>query len=270
MAGPELAVNQSGNPFVEVFVDDKPAGTSTMRLERVSDNRTWTVRGGVGVAAGVAVLDFEVPFCVPATYRAECFDEGGMSLGFTEPSTTTVWEDRTIVHQPLSPQLWVNPVRLLDTAETTDRPGRGELVRVDGATVDRVIGTGRGGVAGQKWSLLTRRLSDADALQALLGTYEQQQLQVLCIRTPPPMRVPRTFFVSVPTLSERPINVHARGEYVKFDFEGSEVEPPFPGLSEPLLTYDDIDAAYGSYDLADAAYPSYTERDRDYSLAGSA
>lgn len=269
MAGPELKVNQARNPYVEVFARDVLAGTSTVRYERESDGRKWQVRRGLQVAASVAVLDFEVPFCVPSTYRAECFDAAGTSLGFTEASTTTVWEDRTIVHQPLNPQLWVNPIRLRDTAGVEERPASGELVRVEGATVDRHIGSGRAGVTGQDWALLTTRLEDAEALQALLGTYTERQLQVLCIRTPPPMLVPRTFFVHVPVLSQRPINVHARGQLVKFTFSGTEVEPPYPGISTPLLTYGDIDAAYGSYALADAAYTSYSDRDRDYKLAGS-
>jgi hypothetical protein len=270
MAGPVLTVNQAGNPFVEVSVADVPAGTSTLRYERLSEDRVWKVRGGVRVPVDVAPRDFEVPFCVPSTYRAECFNAAGASLGFTETASVTVWEDRTIVHQPMNPQMWVNPVRLVSTAETLERPSDGQLVRVSGATVDRVIGSGRSGVRDSPWSLLTRRLSDADALQALLGSYEVRQVPVLCIRTPPPMRVPRTFFVHVPSLVERAINLHARGEMIQFDFSGTEVEPPYPGLTTPPLTYDDIDAAFGSYDLADAAYPSYTARDRDLSLAGSA
>jgi hypothetical protein len=265
-----LRVNQADNPYVEVFVEDYPAGTATLRIERLSDNRTWDVRGGVSVNAGVAVLDFEVPFCVPSTYRAECFTSDGMSIGYTDSSTTTVWEDRTILHQPMNPRMWVNPTRLVGTAPKLERPSDGSVVRVEGATTDRVIGSGRSGVVASQWSLLTNRIEDADALQALLGTYETRQVPVLCIRTPPPMRVPRTFFVHVPALAEISLDAHLGGTSMQFDFTGREVEPPYPGLTTPLLTYGDIDAAYGSYDLADAAYPTYTDRDRDYSLAGSA
>jgi hypothetical protein len=270
MVGPTLTVNLSGNPYVEVSLADVLPGTSTVRFERVSDGRKWAVRGGIGISSDVAVLDFEAPFCVPSTYRAECFDASGNSLGFTDSSTVTVWEDRTIVHQPLNPQMWVNPVRLVGTVGSIRRPSEGTLVKVQGAAVSRVIGSGRAGVTASDWSFLTTRFTDADNLQQLLGTYEVQQLPVLCIRTPPPMRVPRTFFAHVPDLAETQLDTHMGGQLLQFDFKATEVEPPFPGLTTPLLTYDDIDAAYGSYDLADQAYASYTDRDRDYSLAGSA
>jgi hypothetical protein len=272
MSGPTLTVNQADNPYVEVFVEDYPAGTSTLRVERISERRTWTVRGGVSVAAGVAVLDFEVPFCVPVTYRAECFDAAGVSLGFTDPSSVTVWEDRVIAHQPLVPQLWSNVVLAEGTFETVERPSVGEMVWVDGADVGRVIGSGRRGVTETPMRLEAARLSDAADFQEMLGTYAVRQLPVLCIRTPPnvPVEVPRTFFTHIPRVSSRDFNVRWGGTVTHLEFNATEVEPPYPGLVEPLLTYDDIDAAYGSYELADAAYPSYTDRDRDYKLASSA
>jgi hypothetical protein len=271
MSGPTLTVNQAGNPFVEVFVEDFPAGTSTLRIERLSEDRTWTVRGGVSVAAGVAVVDFEVPFCVPVSYRAECFDGSGLSLGFTDSSSVTVWEDRAVAHQPLVPQMWSNVVLAEGTFETVERPSSGEVVWVQGATVGRVIGSGRRGVVETPIRLEAARLSDASDFQAMLGTYEVRQLPVLCVRTPPnvPLDVPRTFFTHIPKVTSRDFNVRWGGTVTHLEFMATEVEPPFPGLTTPLLSYDDIDAAYGSYDLADAAYPSYTDRDRDYSLAGS-
>lgn len=270
MVAPLLTVNQSGNPFVEVFVQTVPAGTATMRVERASEDRRWTVRGGVDIPPGVAVLDFEVPFQVPAVYRAECFNGSGSSLGYTEASTITVDESRTFIHQPLVPQMYATVTTLAGTAETITRPNESELVLVEGATLPKVISAGRRGVTEMPYSFLVDSIAEADRVQEMLGTYEVRQLPILVVRTPPPARVPRTFFMHVPALPERWIAPGRESEYFSFDFSATEVEPPFPGLTTPLLTYDDLDAAYSTYTLLDAAFASYSDRDRAYQLAGTA
>ena len=59
MAAPELTANTDGNPWVEVFFDPAalPAGAARITVWRLSEGRTWMVRGGVNVATGVAVID---------------------------------------------------------------------------------------------------------------------------------------------------------------------------------------------------------------------
>jgi hypothetical protein len=267
MAGAELTVDVTENPRVEVFFEDPDAVTLTWY--RLSEGREWLVRGGVGVASGVAVLDFEVPFGTAATYRAERFDGLGNSLGFTESSTITIDYVGSVIHQPLAPaQLWA-PVRILaGSAESLVRPTDGELVQVDGASVGRWVGTVRQGLRGVPVNVLTETLDAADRVQAMLGTYLTQQVGVLCIRTSDGIRWPRTFFARG-DLAEVEKNVRLRGELIAFSGSMDESEPPFPGLVVPLLTYDDIDA-YGNYTAQDAGWITYTARDRAYELAGLA
>ena len=272
MAGPTLTQNLDGNPWVEVFfnpADLDPACTS-LRIYRFSEGRTWLVRGGVDIAPGVAAIDFEVPFGVPSSYRAEMFNSSGVSLGFTDISETTVNVEGTWVHQPLQPTLAIQMTNLSGSAETLTRPTPGEVVYVEGAPVGRHIGSRRHGLQSVPVVLLAETLTAANAFQAMLGTYEVQQIPVLCIRTSEDIRWPRTFFASTGELFERELTVHAGGELVQFEGDFDEVAPPFPGLVKPLLTYDDIDAAFATYDAADAAFATYTERDRAYEYAGLA
>lgn len=271
MAGPLLTVDTSGNPRVEVFADpdDLHPDTARVRMLRYSENRTWLVRGGVDVAPGVAALDWEVPFQVPATYRLEMTAADGVSLGFTDPSTVTVNYTGTVVHQPLSPDLWA-PVRILkSSASSLGRPFDGEFVETEGGVVGHWVGSNRRGLRDVPVSLLAETLGAADMIQAILGTYETQQVGVICIRTSDRIRWPRTFFAHG-DLEEIERNLKFRGQLIQFDAAMSEAEPPYPGLVVPLLTYDDLDVAYATYDLRDAAYSTYTDQDRDYSLAGLA
>jgi len=269
MAGPTLTPDLTANPWVEVFFEDLHVDTDRLTVYRLSDDRQWRVRGGVDISPGVASLDFEVPFKTAASYRAEQFDSLGNSLGFTESSDITVDYTGTVVHQPLSPgDLWAKVRILSGSASVLRRPTEGDLVYAEGASVGRWIGTARQGLRAVPVSLLTETLADANQLQAMLGTYTTRQIGVLCIRTSDRIRWPRTFFARG-DLDEIERNVKHAGSLIQFDASMDEVEPPFPGLVVPLLTYDDLDA-FGDYDEQDAGWLTYTDRDRAYELAGLA
>lgn len=272
MAGPELTPDVSGNPRVEVFFDpgDLDPDAARLRMFRLSDNRVWKVRGGVDIAVGVAALDYECPFQTQATYRAEMFAVDGASLGFTETESVVLDYTGTILHQPLVPQMFT-PVELqADTGTSLIRDSDGEWVRVEGAKGGRRwIGTSREGLGGYPLHFFTT-IGQADAVQAMMGDYEVPQFPVLCLRTSERRRFPGTFFFNGAPLAEIDHTFQSGGDGVRFLAAVNEAEPPFPGITTPTLTYDDLDAAYATYDERDAAYASYTEQDRDYSLAGLA
>lgn len=267
-----LTPHMAGNPWVEVYFPQLDPSTEWVTIYRFSDNRTWQTRGGVRLAPGVPVQDFEVPYNVQSTYRAQMFAADGSDLGFTEPVSITIEvpEGFTTVHQVLDPSLWTEVEMLEGTAASLVRKSPSSVVYPEGAAVPKRIGSRRQALSDLQMSWLVRTPEAADVMQQMLGDYEQQQVGVLCVRTTPPMRVPRTLFISADDLAETEINVHAGGSLVRYDFSGDEVEPPYPGLVMPVLTYDDIDASFATYDDADAAFPTYTDRDRAYDLAGAA
>lgn len=272
MAGPLLTPDTSGNPRVEVFFDpdDLHADCAGIRIYRYSEDRRWLVRGGVDIAPGVAALDFECPFNIDAQYRAEQFDDTGASLGFSDSETTQLEYTGTVVHQPLDPSLWVRMRLLKPTADSLTRGLLGgDPMYPEGDVVATIVGGRRVGLEDTTLALLADSVSDADVFQAALGTYEVAQVNVLCVRTSESVRIPRTFFAAG-RWSEVRRDVTPDGGFVEFRSTAREAKPPFAGLVVPLLTYDDLDAAYATYDLRDAAYATYTAQDRDYSLAGLA
>lgn len=269
MAGPTLTPDVAANPFVEVFFEDLHTDAARLDVYRLSDDREWLVRGGVDVAAGVAALDFEVPFKTQASYRAVQRDVLGNSLGFTDTSTITVDYTGTVVHQPLVPaQLWAPVTLMVGSGQKLLRPAEGDLVGVEGAAMDRWIGTPRRGLRGVPVRFMAETIEAADLVQAMLGTYVTKQIQVLCIRTSEVVRWPRTFFARG-DLTEVEKNVRLGGHLLDFEASMDESEPPYPGLVVPLLTYDDLDA-FGDYAAQDAGWITYTARDRAYELAGLA
>lgn len=275
MPGPMLTADTTGNPRVEVFPDsgDLPVGTSRLRIYRFDGERQWLVRGGVDIAPGVAAIDWECPFRTEALYRAEAFAADGASLGFTESSSITLDVGDVWVHNPLAPMDAVSLgefALLAETAARNIRPTVGDVVYGEGDVAGRWVGTRRRGVSGMPFGFAVESVADADALQEMLGSYIVQQLGVLCIRTPPPVRIPRTFFAAVSEPDEQDINVKWGGSRTDFVFVATEVRPPFEGIATPLLTYDDLDAAFSTYTEQDAAFATYTDRDRAYEYAGFA
>lgn len=272
MAAPTLTAYTTDNPWVEVFLagGSVAVGTTRIRYYRQSEGRTWLVRGGVDVAPGVAAQDFEAPFGVVSSYRAEQFDASGVSLGFTDTATITLNVTGTWVHNPLEPVTGLE-VELDDVSATSIvRPTPGDFVYPDGATVGRRIGSRRRGVSGMQLSLSVFGTAAANTFQAMLGDYESDKLATLCLRTSETVRWPLTFFFSSDEFDEQDVDVRRGGDWLQFVAKVTEVAPPFPGLVKPLLTYDDLDAFYGTYSAQDAAYATTTARDRDYTLAGYA
>ncbi len=267
---PYLDANPS--PRAEVFIQDPPPGT--VSVARTADRRTMTVSGMVSLptGSGVTRIDAEVPFGVPVTYTAQFVAPDGTPLGYvstTAPVTLNVTD--TWISQPLDPHLAVKVDLTDESVPEIKRGFDGDKVYTDGATVARWIGGRRRGIEDLKLVVESASAAAANTLQDIFGTYDVDQVPVVCIRTPPNfVRIPRTLFLAVPTPTENDINVRYGGTLTTMTLVGDEALRPAAGLVAALLRYADTDAFYGSYAAIDSAYGSYLARDRDYSKAGFA
>lgn len=275
VAPPLLTAMPDGGPVpsVEITLIDVEVGTRVVTLYRIADGRQFLVRGGIRKFAvgGAAVVDWEAPFGVPISYRAEFFadDDATVSLGFSEAATVVLDVQRAWIHQPLNPGLSVSPTMLWGTALERTRETSGDLVWTQGADVATWVGGTRRGAQDIAFTLLFDP-AGADAFHRLLGGYSEQQPAVLCIRAPEAMRIPRTFYGAVPSVKETSLNRPGEGEAVQIDFTATEVRPPAPGLVAALLRRMDIDTVYPTRAARAAAYLTRLDRDSDYSLAGAA
>ena len=272
MSAPNLTPDVTGNPWVEVFFDpgDLDPDCVRLRIYRQAENRTWLVRGGVDIAPGVAALDFECPFQSSATYRAMQYDAGDAELGYTDPESITLDVEGTWIHNPLDPARGIL-VEMDDASlQQLQRPTLGELVYAEDAVVGRRLGSRRRGIVAADLVLNIDGMANIAGFEAMLGDYEEDQIGILCVHTSEPVLLPRTFFASSDGWTVQDKTIRRGGEWVRVAATVDEAEPPYPGLVVPLLTYDDLDAAYADYDDRDAAYATYTAQDRDYSLAGLA
>lgn len=262
-------------PRVEVVVDpaDLIASTDTVTFRRRAEGRTFFVRGGVSrpAATTVVAMDYEAPFHTESVYEAMCFDAAGVYMGTSQLDSVTLEYDGTVIQQPMNPKLSVEVKRLIATAANIARPTPGELVYTENQGLGKLIGLGpRRGVVDLELDLLVSSHEAADALQATLGTYEVPQLQVWLVRTPPPMRIPRVLFCSVPQLNELEVNNHLGLSDVRFGATVAEVLPPAPGLSPAVLRYPDVGAVFADYSDVGAVYTLYSDIARDQSLVGAA
>jgi hypothetical protein len=273
--GPTVTPMPAGKPVpnVQVLIEDVDPATVVVNLYRLADGRTALVRGGIRKYAvgGASVVDWEAPFGVPVTYRAEMFsdDEATQSLGFTDSTETLLDVRQAWFHQPLTPTLAFSPTMLWGTGLERTRTTPGDLVYPQGAEIGTWIGGQRQGLTDVPFSLLTDR-EGADAMQTVFGRYGTNTSPVLCIRTPRDMRVPRTFYAVVPQVKESSLNRPGAGEAVQFEFTATEARPPAPGLVAATLRRIDIDVTYPTRGQRAAAYLTRLARDSDYTLAGVA
>lgn len=264
-------------PRVEVLFSTLDPAATSLTVFRVAAGRTYTVRGGLRVATAGAFtrIDFEVPFGVEVTVYAEMFDAAGLSLGVTDSAVTTLWVDDTWVHNPLNPDGAVRVMFRGNAARSINRPTNADVVFPQGRRVGVIVGGGaRSGIRDVVLDVVTDTVEDADKFAALLGGYESRTTPVLCFRigASDRVRLPRPFFVGVAGNAAEEDMTYTRGfgETIAHPLQGSEVDPPAPGLFVPLLTNADINAFYASNADVNSDSSSNLEINRKYEIAGTA
>jgi hypothetical protein len=260
-------------PRMLVFVDDLPPAVNVLTLSRTAENRTENVRGAVlvSVAGGFSRPDFSAPFGIPAAWRAHLF-VGTTDVGFTDTVTAQLDSDGCYVHNPIDP---TGSIRI-DIADTSGRaltrPTDGEVFYPEGRSLGVLVSGRRRGLKGVDMYFSTTSADVAAKFEAMLGGYndDDQTVPVLCIRTPPWIDIPRTFYAAVLELTKKPVNVHMGGNLREWESSVDEMSPFAPGIVVALLTRDDISAFFSTRNAVQAAYASRTAIDRDYAKAGTA
>lgn len=288
-------------PRVEVFFEDFDPGTTHVTVYRLAGGREFQVRGAVraATAGSFARIDFEVPFNVPVSYRAEQFDAAGLSLGFTAtttlgdaveglpPALDLVPEDdlapvmtvvgaglvsrETWMHNPLNPQGAVRVELGGGSAHEIVRPSPGVVSRPLGRRVGVVLSEPRQGVTGIMLDVRTTTPEDADAVQAMFG--DGGMPPVVCIRLGSNyniMRVPQPLFLSALSVSEIDVGYQFGDGEISHPIEGDEVDPPIPGLFVPLLRRKDLNAAFATRAAMNGAALTRGDINRLYEYAGLA
>lgn len=262
-------------PRAEVLFSSFATGTTLVDVYRLAAGRTYKVRGAMQtpVAGALSRIDFEIPFGVPATYRAEQFETSGLSLGFTDSASLTLDVADTWVHNPLDPQGAVKVQFQGSATRDLVRPTDGEILFPLGRVVAVVVAGQRRGLVDAVLDVVVDTAEDADKLQAMLGGYDRRTVPVLCFRigANDRVRLPRPLFAGVLTMHEVDLNYTiGTGETITFPMTGTEVDPPTPALVVPLLTRADLNAAFASRAALNAFYLTRLDANRDYAKAGTA
>lgn len=270
---PSLTMLLDGNPGVQVDFPSLDPACAAITVQRNQGGRTFNVRGLTNkVTAGTATgIDYEVGLGTPATYRAVMFDAAGNSLGYTDASGVQLDVAGTYIHQPLNPRLWVKARVQVATSQSVQFVAPGTFTTPEGAAVGVWIGGKRTGIQNLQFQFRVASGDDGDTFLSMFGDYESDYPAVICVRTPPPVRLPRTLFLGPSNygLYPGPIeNAQANFTFVQYSMVSNEVQPPTPGLVVPLLSYADMNAAFATIGDFNAAYASYYAANSDYSKSG--
>jgi len=279
-------------PRVEVFFESLDPAAVTVTVYRSAAGREYRVRGAVDAptAGTFTRIDFECPFNIPVTYRAEMFDADGLSLGFTDPTTlfdlvdgefpgddvfpaTGLYSRDTWLHNPLDPSGAVKVSLAASTGRSLSRPVPGEISFPLGRRVGVALAEPRQGLRGFRFDVRVFDTDAADKVQALIGGYGTTTVPVVCIRLggdETRLRVPKPLFLGVLDIAEVDINVAWGGGDTRQEMVGDEAAPPIPGLFIPLLTAADINASFATAADLNAAHARAVDVNRRYDLAGAA
>lgn len=261
-------------PFVEVFIDEIDPSATSLTVYRLAAGREFEVRGAVraSTAGSFTRVDFEIPFNTLVTYRAELFDAGGQSIGFTASASITLHVADAWMHNPLNPAGSVK-VKLLDTAvRSLSRPAPGEVSYPLGRRVGVMLSEPRRGLTGAVFDVICETYEDADKVQALIGTQQRSTVPVVCVRvgSDNPMRVAMPLFLGVLDIPEEDYNVRFGHEATVQRIQGDEVDPPIAGLYISTLTRADINISFESRSAVNSAALTRGDINRMYSLSGAA
>lgn len=261
-------------PRVEVLFSSFAATTAFVDVYRLAEGREFKVRSAVkaSTAGALSRIDHEVPFGVPASYRAEMFTAAGVSLGFTDTTSVTVDCPDMWVHNPLDPSGGVRVAFRDSAARSLSRPVEGDVFYPQGRRVGVVVSGQRRGLQGVALDVIADTVADADKFAALVGGYNSTTVPVLCFRlgASDRVRLPRPLFAAVFDPREEDVTYALGGELIGFSMEGDEVSPPTPALVIPLYRNMDLNAAYATNALLNAAHLNNLAVNRHYSLGGTA
>lgn len=261
-------------PRVEVYFGSLYAGTATLTVTRTSEERVYKVRGMVGApAAGTfSRIDYEVPFNTPVSYQAECFNDAGVSLGFTGATTITVVSRSSWIHNVFKPDGATRVEFRQDSFRELNRPVSGTVVYPEGAVAGVLTGGQRRGLTDLQVSIQFWDEINANRVQGMFGGYGVAVHPVVCVRVGSDTRVrlPKPLYLAVTgNVTERADAGFSAGlDMIPLAFRGDEITPPAPGVAMPTVTYADVAAAYPTYEQTAQNLRTYEAWSRAYTLRG--
>lgn len=269
---PVINVMSGRVPGVEVFFASFPSGTVSVTVWRLSGGLSMKVRGAADAATAgqLTRIDFEVPFGVEVTYRAECFNAVGQRIGYTGQASTLLDIPGMWVHNPLDPQGAVQCEFLDRATRSISAPNGGSLARIPGQRVGVFLAGTQQGITDVDLSIAVDSIEDRDRVLTMLGRTDKHLPPILCFRIGAEHRIalPRPFYAVTPDVALEDLDVIYGGDTSHFIARGDEAAPPAPGLFVPLLTLGDLKAAYATLGDLKADNLTLGDVNRRYDLAG--
>lgn len=256
-----LAEERTDGPWVGLTISGLGVGTDVLTVWRTAGGERLPVQGARDLEAvdSAYVIDYEVPFGVPATYVLEVLE--GPDTGLTASATLTVESACGYLHDPLEPSVVVpvwatrapsgEPVLAGTAFRDLVRGADVEVHRILGSRYPVAIGGQRQAAAGVDLSVLADAEVQNTRLRDMVG-----RASVLVVRPLPGWlggALPPVGYVSVPEVIEQPLTAHRvdlpeTGRHLtRWEMVGQYVRPSAASILVALFTYQDVEALFETY-----------------------
>jgi hypothetical protein len=238
---------------VEVTAATTPGTTYVVVQRQDPGGLRWsTVRGGsrlVPVAGAAQVDDYEFPPGELTTYRAVSYSAVDVALltqtGTITPSISAPWF-KSVARPYLNRQITVQDY------SSVQRKSRAGVFEIDGRTMPVVVG---GVASSRRWTytLLTRTLDDAHALDLLLASGDIVHVQV-----PPAFDIPAGY-VSIGDVDRARLSRTLDDDRRLFTIPVIEAATPGPDVVGSTTAWSGLLAAYGTWTAVLAAFATWQD-----------
>lgn len=254
-------------PRVNITIADIDPSVNEVTLWRTSDGkrravrgtREWKVTGGSD-----AVTDYEVPLNTATQYELEVI-EGISAKAVTTPASITVTDTKGWIQDPLDPGSAVplyadlgpdgEPSLSVEALAQFDYEADVSLVKVMGSSEPIAFIGQRMAASSVPFHMFTDQAQQSTNLRNLL-----RQAGPVLIRPLPVWSngLPVLCYLSVKTVSEKPVNEAYGGQIIEWHLSGDLVAAPAVNIVVLVTTYGTVQALWTTYQQAQTALAAKT------------
>lgn len=256
MSVAEAFTDMAPSPRVEITIDAADvADADAITVWQVTELGQHPVRDAelLNPVGGQFVVDYEVPFRRPVSYKVQKF-AAGLEVGWALDLTVNVAYDGTVISDPQIPDDAIAVIAEHGFAATFTRSRVVQRHVAGGRTVALMGPIGL--YEGVPLRVITESFVESQRLRSMLS------LGTVLVRSSIPS-LPPTFYCVIPDVPEMPFDYRTGGSLLLWNLVADEVSVDNLPILKATVTWERIKTAFATWNAVKAMYPTWQAIIRD-------